>query len=291
MKDQANAKSSQRNTPTLNRMREIGNAQPRVKSWRRWLPNLMVVIGFLALPLVIYNMLATEQKYNSPFDQIDNEESSSEGFLPVLQMQPSELLQEALNAGNPAPTVEPTLSLQGNFAPTLEAAPPPENAGPPDLEANPGLPPEHLLIPVIDLYVPVVLAGYRVIDYEGQAYLQWEAPVGKVAGWQVTSAGLGVPGNTVLYGHHNIDGKVFENLYKVRVGQVIQLKSGDQLFTYRVVYADILEEKYQPLEVRLENARWLLPSTDERVTLVTCWPATSNTHRVIVVAVRDEPGG
>jgi sortase A len=37
-------------------------------------------------------------------------------------------------------------------------------------------------------------------------------------------------------------------------------------------------------EKRLENARWIGPFPDERLTLVTCWPYTNNTHRVIVIA-------
>jgi len=36
--------------------------------------------------------------------------------------------------------------------------------------------------------------------------------------------------------------------------------------------------------VRQENARWIAPTDDERLTLVTCWPYTNNTHRVVVVA-------
>jgi sortase A len=46
----------------------------------------------------------------------------------------------------------------------------------------------------------------------------------------------------------------------------------------------ILPEKGQPLSVRLKNAAWIQPTTDERLTLVTCWPYTSNTHRLIIVA-------
>jgi hypothetical protein len=47
----------------------------------------------------------------------------------------------------------------------------------------------------------------------------------------------------------------------------------------------IVPEKDQPLEVRRENARWIGPSNDERLTLVTCWPRHDNTHRLILVAL------
>jgi sortase A len=46
----------------------------------------------------------------------------------------------------------------------------------------------------------------------------------------------------------------------------------------------ILKELGEPIEVRYQNARWILPSLDERLTLVTCWPKTGNTHRLIIVA-------
>ena len=46
----------------------------------------------------------------------------------------------------------------------------------------------------------------------------------------------------------------------------------------------ILPEKFEQLDVRMKNAQWILPSVDERLTLISCWPYESNTHRLIVVA-------
>jgi sortase A len=97
--------------------------------------------------------------------------------------------------------------------------------------------------------------------------------------------GLGIPGNTVLNGHHNIKGEVFRDLYRVQVGDEIDVFSGDQEFKYVVVYTAVLPERNQPLDVRLANAEWIQPTEDERITLITCWPHESNTHRVVVVAV------
>jgi sortase A len=77
---------------------------------------------------------------------------------------------------------------------------------------------------------------------------------------------------------------VFKDLHLLAPGDIIELYGGSYKFSYMVVNVMILPEKGQDLSVRLENARWLMPSTDERVTLITCWPATSNTHRLIVVA-------
>ncbi len=68
--------------------------------------------------------------------------------------------------------------------------------------------------------------------------------------------------------------------------QVIQLKYSEEIFSYRVVFVEIFEERCPDWNPESEAFRWILPSTDERITLVTCWPANDNTHRVIVVAVR-----
>ncbi len=60
--------------------------------------------------------------------------------------------------------------------------------------------------------------------------------------------------------------------------------SGGQRFVYQITEAIIVEERDQPIEVRQANAAWIAPTDDERITLVSCWPYQSNTHRVIVVA-------
>jgi LPXTG-site transpeptidase (sortase) family protein len=46
----------------------------------------------------------------------------------------------------------------------------------------------------------------------------------------------------------------------------------------------ILKDKGEAPEVRKANGRWIGQFDDQRLTLVTCWPYTSNTHRVVVIA-------
>ena len=105
------------------------------------------------------------------------------------------------------------------------------------------------------------------------------------AGWHNTSAPLGIPGNTVLNGHHNAFEEIFRDLIEVAEGDLIHLTSGDRIFTYQVGLKLVLNERFKPVDVRLANAQWILPSQDERLTLITCWPYESNTHRVILVAI------
>ncbi|RLC65984.1 MAG: sortase, partial [Chloroflexi bacterium] len=70
----------------------------------------------------------------------------------------------------------------------------------------------------------------------------------------------------------------------VQAGDEVIVYVGDTAYRYQVTEKHILKEKDAPAEVRERNARWIAPTGDERVTLVTCWPYTNNTHRVIVVA-------
>lgn len=144
--------------------------------------------------------------------------------------------------------------------------------------------PDRIVIPSIYLDAPVVPVQADNVTIDAVEYLQWLAPEKYAAGWHQTSATLGRPGNTVLNGHHNAYGEVFGRLIDIRIGDLIYLYSGDRQFEYKVINKMILREKDQPVSVRLENARWIEPTQDERVTLITCWPKDNNTHRFIVIA-------
>jgi sortase A len=122
--------------------------------------------------------------------------------------------------------------------------------------------------------------GWHTVD----GISQWDVPDHFAAGWLMTSATLGKPGNTALTGHHNVDGEVFRNLVKLKPGDRLTVYSSDLPFYYEITTRKILPERGQSDAVRRENARWILPTEDERITLTTCWPYTSNTHRLIIVA-------
>lgn len=158
-----------------------------------------------------------------------------------------------------------------------------ETGGIPVPPAPNGDPPEWLSIPALALEASVSPVGMILSDVAPGVF-EWDVPVGRIAGWLNTSAPLGQPGNTVLDGHHNIQGEVFRNLWELVSGDEITLSSGEHSRRYRVNEVLILSELDQPLEVRLKNAAYIRPTTDERLTLITCWPYTGNTHRVVVIA-------
>ncbi|MBN2001787.1 MAG: sortase [Anaerolineae bacterium] len=152
--------------------------------------------------------------------------------------------------------------------------------------------PTRMAIPAIGLDAPVEPVGWQAETQNGQFANVMDAPNHFAAGWLKTSAPLGVTGNTVLDGHHNIYGEVFKDLVNVQVGDTITLYATGQERTYRVDQKLILAEAEQPLKVRQANALYIAPTMDERLTLVTCWPPNGNSHRLIIVAlpVSSSPG-
>jgi len=146
------------------------------------------------------------------------------------------------------------------------------------------------VIPAIGVDTSVVAVGLHLVSGDAGWQTEWDVPNG-AAGWHNTSAVPGQAGNTVLSGHHNIEGLVFRDLFKLKAGAEVILYAGStgsptgtQEFHYRVAETMIVQEQGVSTEQRQENARWIEPFADERLTLVTCWPANNNTHRVIVVA-------
>ena len=144
--------------------------------------------------------------------------------------------------------------------------------------------PVRLVIPSIDLSAPVVPADIDFESVAGKEFLRWFVPEKYAVGWHTTSAMLGQTGNTVLNGHHNAYGEVFVSLEDVSEGDLIWVESDHTRYVYQITNKIILPEKYEELDVRMNNAQWILPSIDERLTLISCWPYETNTHRLIVVA-------
>jgi len=144
--------------------------------------------------------------------------------------------------------------------------------------------PDKIEIPAIGLTAPVIVSDYNKTKIEGETFGQWVAPSEFAAGWHPDSALLGQTGNLVINGHHNEFGEVFGELVDLKIGDLIIVFYEGESFTYVVSNRLILPERFQEAAVRLENARWLAKTNDTRLTLVTCWPADSNTHRLIIVA-------
>ncbi|RMF03270.1 MAG: sortase [Chloroflexi bacterium] len=199
-----------------------------------------------------------------------------------------EVLPETLNPGEtPVPVIVHTNDEAQEFGvdqnqPVTVNFLPTATPGSGDAAIGGGMP-THLTIESVGIDSDVIPVGWSVIQKDGQEYSIWQV-ADYAVGWHKTSALLGQPGNTVMAGHHNVNGEVFRDLVNVEVGDKVVISAGNQKFEYVVDLKTIVKEKGEPVEVRKRNAQWIAPTADERITFVTCWPYTNNTHRVIVVA-------
>ena len=226
-----------------------------------------------------------------------------------LEAQGGSSISDTLSISITATTAAPTLELEPSPAVpadrpdepavTEAASPTPEASADAalSLEDNPLVVPEEDAQPApaaaaaisrivaesIDLDSPVVEIGWKQIMQNSQLTNVWEVAE-YAAGWHKNSLLPGQGGNIVLSGHHNIKGEVFRYIVDLEPGAIISLLTGDQHHDYAVVDKFIVKDKGEPEAVRRENAKWVGPFNEERVTLVTCWPYTNNTHRVIVIA-------
>gem|GEM_PF-1074628 len=144
-------------------------------------------------------------------------------------------------------------------------------------------PPTRIRIPKINVDADVVEVGYEIKEENGEALTVWKV-ADYAAGFHRGSAYPGHPGNTVIAGHNNIRGRVFRHLLDLLPGDDIYLYVGEQEFHYVVGQRLLIKEKGMSEESQRENAKWIQPTDDERLTLVSCWPFIKPDHRVVVIA-------
>lgn len=239
---------------------------------------LLIIIGILVISFGVLNFFIDIPGYFSNV-RIERDMTASTR-APDLQGSLASTLQPAtpMSTATPFPEKTPAYQAQVTREPMTTIVP----STP--VEIINGYIPDRIIIPVIQLDAPVVESDQKNVELRDQWFEQWTVPNEFAAGWQASSAPLGVIGNTVLGGHHNEYGKVFEHLIDLQVGDTIYVYSGKVTFVYRVVDKQLLKERDVSLDIRKTNAEWIAPSTNERLTLVTCWPQRSNTHRLIIVA-------
>ncbi|MDQ6694033.1 MAG: sortase [Chloroflexota bacterium] len=143
---------------------------------------------------------------------------------------------------------------------------------------NPNVPDRivHISSPNIKLNTSV----YEVYGINGV----WEV-ADYAAGHQYNSLNPGEGGNIVLSGHNNWRGEVFRYLEFLKPGDtiVVQTQEGKS-YTYRVDTVEKLKEAGATYAQRLQNGTVMDPTPSEQLTLITCWPYTTYTHRLIVIA-------
>jgi sortase A len=176
----------------------------------------------------------------------------------------------------PTPTPTPTLTPSPTPTPTFTPSPTPTHVAA-------SVPPERIVAPAIGLDSPVIPIGWHLEEQNGEEVSVWEV-ADYSAGWHKNSAYPGQGSNVVISGHHNIKGEVFRYLVDLKPGDLVTLYAGGLSFDYYVEQVLILKDKGLSPAERQQNGYWIKPTAHEQLTLVTCWPYTNNTHRLLVIA-------
>jgi LPXTG-site transpeptidase (sortase) family protein len=144
---------------------------------------------------------------------------------------------------------------------------------------------EQISIPSLGIETAVVPVGWRYTS-AGNAdpnNIEWDSP-GDYVGWTITSQLPGQAGNIILYGHNNTYTAIFKDLSKLKPGARVFLKTGLHLWEYQVDSINIIPVVFSDGKDRSAYQNLLKDDGIPRLTLVSCWPPVSNTHRVVVTA-------
>jgi LPXTG-site transpeptidase (sortase) family protein len=241
---------------------------------------LGVIILLIAFAIWASAPLNVPERLEPAFVPTLTPTSAPNPFVPEQSTQPTEAVPILL----PETPLEETGTLPGapgsalpSFAAVFDA--------PNSYNASIPGEPVRIIIPKLNIDAAVHRSGLQTLFDNGLRYFQWAVPNGFAAGWHETSAPLGQPGNTVLNGHNNIYGEVFRDLVELEYGDQFMLYDNTgQTYTYEIQEQELLPETGQPISVRIENARWIEATEDERVTLISCWPYATNAYRVVLIA-------
>lgn len=145
----------------------------------------------------------------------------------------------------------------------------------------PSLPAIRLVIPAIDLNSSIVEI-YPVVKRSGKSI--WE-PVANIVGHYNTSGNPGEDENIVLSGHNNTLGDVFRYLDQLDLGDEVILYTENGEFHYQVQKKFFIPYLGAEAEGEASLMSYAAPQSTEMVTLISCWPYLTNSHRIVIVAV------
>ena len=148
----------------------------------------------------------------------------------------------------------------------------------------------RIIIPSIDVDSKVVEVGWKVTEQNGQQVAVWQVAEYAV-GHHRGSANPGEGSNIVLAGHVGGYGKVFKDLINVKEGDQIILFAGGQQYLYVVREQVMVHEEGVSPEQQAMNALYIAPTSDEMVTLITCWPDRGPDKFKYRIIVRATPYG
>ncbi len=245
--------------------------------------NILILLGTI-LMLFVGGLLADEQ-YNVYAASGDNNVVAPIGT-------PAQLEAAAGDPGAELPTPQPrTPRAPSRFnIPVLNGGGASEltNAVPSTASAHGPSTISRIVIPRILVDKKVIEVGWALQNIDGQEVAIWDVDKYRV-GHHRGTANPGEGGNIVLAGHSGGKAFPFNDIIYLQPGDLIELYSNEQVFEYHVSDNILVDEVGQPIEKRLENARYIEPADEEVVTMVACWPLSGPNKFNQRIIIRAKP--
>jgi sortase A len=244
--------------------------------WMRRAGNLLIALGVL-LMLGVGGYLAYQTYTNDQTTQQINAQHDQTAGLQLLPPPAADASAPASNAAAPPADIvrvdDAPLAQLNNCLSAGAPAP-----------VAPSKPPIKLSIPRIKIDTSVVPVSWEMIPgKDGQQSSQWKVAE-YAAGHHQGTANPGQPGNVVISGHVDWKGEVFKNLHEAKRGDEIHVYTDDREYLYLVQDIQIVLEDGATDAQKRQNARFMDPTPDQTLTLITCYPYGIDNHRLIVIA-------
>lgn len=253
------------------------------------LGNMFILLGMYLL-LFVGGLLA-DQQYN-----VYAASGASEIVLPTTTTNDSAATPSAPAAIGTAPPSASPVGTVPTAVPLIEAASAPDvdnqlsNAVPTAAGDFGPSTVTRIVIPAIKVDRKVVEMGWTVQVQDGQEVAVWDVDKYRV-GHHKGAANPGQGGNIVLSGHSGGWQYPFNDIFYLKQGDLIQLTSNGTVYDYKVSDHILVDEVGQPLEKRLENAKYIEPTDEEMITMVACWPLTGPDKFKQRIIIRAKPVG
>ncbi len=246
---------------------------------QRVIGNLFILIGVLML-LAMGGWYGFTEWQNQQFLA----EMAREFPTPTAQTvgrneaAPASARMSAVSAAIPTstPVSMPAISSLNPSSPGVEQAASPKHVD--------NSPPVRLSLPKVGIDTEVVPVRWDMIPAStGGMRAEWQV-ADYAVGHHAGSASPGQPGNVVLSGHVDYKGEVFKELHKSNKGDEVVVFTERGQYLYVITDMVLVLEEGASEEQKRSNARYMDPTPDQTLTMITCWPYGVDTHRLIVIA-------
>lgn len=210
-------------------------------------PYLMIAIGCILIALAAYQRLSTIYYQNQLVKNYDN-------YMEELS------LEDLVKQHNKEVILNNEIQLPETLVNPLDE----KNNSDKDIKIET---PEIIGI----LEIPKINVNVAILEGTDDRALKY------TVGYYPQTAKPGENGNMVLLGHRNyVYGRFFNKLDKLEEGDMVIVKRNKYTYTYKVTESFVVEPK----------DTWVLNSTSEpQITMITCTPIGTYTHRLIVKGI------